>query len=278
MNRPQVWPVLLAYGVALVAATTGSIALVVAVGTHAAGGDTARIQAEASRFATSLSGLSLVSALNQAILLGVAVGAAWLLRGGVAAHLCVGATRGTPLGLAAATVGATGISLACSAALDLLATGQGATMGAISGALAGARPVGLALAVLALCVAPAVGEETFFRGLVQTRLRERWGAAPAIVVSAALFGLLHLDPIQGSVAFVVGLYLGVAAHRLGGVRASALAHGVNNAFFLALAAAGTGEASRAGAAAQLGAGLAICGASLAFLRSPRAVTASTPAS
>ena len=79
-----------------------------------------------------------------------------------------------------------------------------------------------------LAVVAAVGEELLFRGAVQTRLTERWGAWPAILVSAGLFGLAHLDWIQGGFALLFGIFLGWTVKRSGSIVPALVAHSVNN--------------------------------------------------
>jgi membrane protease YdiL (CAAX protease family) len=127
---------------------------------------------------------------------------------------------------------------------------------------------------VAIGVAPGFAEETFFRGFLQTRLAASWGRWPAIVVSAGAFGLLHFDVVQGSVAFIGGLYLGAVADRFGGIRPSILAHVTNNAIFVTVAAFGDVETpSRAWHMGALFAGVVLWIAAVAALRSPRAVAA-----
>jgi membrane protease YdiL (CAAX protease family) len=94
-------------------------------------------------------------------------------------------------------------------------------------------PLGLLLGAVTIGLAPGIGEETFFRGLIQTRLVARWGRWPAIVITAVGFGVFHLDLVQGGLAVVVGLYLGWLTERFGGIRPSIAAHAINNAMFVA---------------------------------------------
>jgi membrane protease YdiL (CAAX protease family) len=62
-------------------------------------------------------------------------------------------------------------------------------LGAVSfGGLRGFAGVGRALAT---AIAAAVGEEIVFRGVVYRRFEERLGTTMALVVSAAVFGLVH---------------------------------------------------------------------------------------
>ncbi len=52
--------------------------------------------------------------------------------------------------------------------------------------------------VLAVVIAPVL-EEIIFRGLLFTRLADKWGINRAIIVSSVVFGMLHLDPIGKSI-------------------------------------------------------------------------------
>src|SRR5436305_1745389 len=55
-----------------------------------------------------------------------------------------------------------------------------------------------------------VGEELFFRGFLYNALRRRWPRAVALVVQAAVFGLLHTFGFTHAVfAGVLGLLLGL---------------------------------------------------------------------
>lgn len=81
---------------------------------------------------------------------------------------------------------------------------------------------------LALSVGPALSEELAFRGLILQGLRSRLGAISAVTLSALLFGIIHLDPLQGLGAFFTGLYLGYLTVRSGSIFPAIVAHGVNN--------------------------------------------------
>jgi membrane protease YdiL (CAAX protease family) len=79
----------------------------------------------------------------------------------------------------------------------------------------------------AAITAVAVAEEMVLRGALQPLARRAVGAGGAIVLTAALFALIHL-PLYGPVALPldlgVGLVLGVLRQRTGSVPACALAH------------------------------------------------------
>ena len=85
----------------------------------------------------------------------------------------------------------------------------------------------LLLNILALAVLPGVLEELLFRGYF-LRLLRPYGGRFAIVVTAALFGLMHGNILQIPFAFLVGLACGWLALRTGRVWPAMLLHFLNN--------------------------------------------------
>lgn len=77
-------------------------------------------------------------------------------------------------------------------------------------------------------IAP-VTEELLFRGLILRALRTRYGTAPAIGLSALLFGAFHVDPQALVFATLVGLLLGWVAVRTGSTMPSIALHAGFNA-------------------------------------------------
>jgi len=274
---PALWPVLVAYGAAFLLALVASAAFVLVVAYPRSGGDPRVLADEATRFALSTPGVLGSAVVSAVVLVAVALVTARAGGPGVVASLRLGPTRARPLGLVAAVVGMAGLSVACGATAQLLHVGQGGVMDVVAHALATPTRSQLVLALLAVGVAPGVAEETFFRGLVQTRVRARWGTRPAIVTSAAAFGVFHLDPVQGALAFVAGLFLGWVVERFGGLRPSIAAHAINNAMFVLLAAYGASDDTPSTTASliTLALGLAACGAAVLVIRSRLALRAAT---
>jgi membrane protease YdiL (CAAX protease family) len=131
--------------------------------------------------------------------------------------------------------------LALGQTLDSLAalaglTGHGA-LAFVRDALRGAAGPELVLAIAVLGPGAGMAEEVFFRGYVQRRLAAVWRPAAAIGGASAGFGLLHLEPVHGLLALVLGAYLGFVAHRTGSTLPAVVCHAVNNAVFTVLAAA-----------------------------------------
>jgi len=83
--------------------------------------------------------------------------------------------------------------------------------------------------LLIFALLPAILEEMVFRGFVLGALRP-FGDTFAIVVSAALFGLMHTQPLQGFFAFLMGLVLGYVFVRTGNLWLASLLHFTNNAY------------------------------------------------
>lgn len=85
----------------------------------------------------------------------------------------------------------------------------------------------LVLAFAALCLLPALGEELFFRGVLQGLLRPA-GESTAIWATALLFGLLH-GSLAGCInAFLCGLVLSSCAQATGSLVPGMVLHFTNN--------------------------------------------------
>lgn len=243
-SPPALWPLAVAYVAAFVLALGASAAYIVVAVLSRSKGDAAALVQDASRFALTAPGIlgsAVIDAAMLALVTGVAASILRTTQGTSRMHairddLRLGPTRARWPGLVAAMVGMVGLSLTCGALADLAGVGSEGVMPQIARVLSDSSPFRMLLALLTIAVAPAVAEECFFRGLVQTRVAARWGRWPAIVVSAFAFGLFHVDPVQGSLAFVAGLFLGWLVERFGGIRPSIAAHAVNNAVFVVLAA------------------------------------------
>lgn len=89
--------------------------------------------------------------------------------------------------------------------------------------------------VLALAAWTPVAEEVFFRGFVLKGLFNRWGFVPALVVSAAVFSVLHLAPALLLPVFVTGLLLGFLYLRTGSIWPCIAVHAAQNLIAVATA-------------------------------------------
>lgn len=71
-------------------------------------------------------------------------------------------------------------------------------------------------------------EEWLCRGLVLRGLLQKTGPTAAIVVSAAFFAILHMNPWQALPAFLLGLLFGYVYYKTGSLKLTMLMHCVNN--------------------------------------------------
>jgi membrane protease YdiL (CAAX protease family) len=77
-----------------------------------------------------------------------------------------------------------------------------------------------------------LSEEVFFRGYVFRLLRRRAGLRVGLIVSSALFALVHFNPSGAVVYFGIGLLLALAYERTGSLWAPVAGHATHNALTL----------------------------------------------
>ena len=124
------------------------------------------------------------------------------------------------------------------------AENQGAAMFASNPELI---PAGIV--VMFLVVGPS--EEFLFRGIVQSRLRERLSAIPAVAIAGSIFAVVHVIALAGSPSAVAvtvtgllvpGLVLGAVYEYTGNLVVPWLIHSIHNSLLLTgLLLAGAGE-------------------------------------
>lgn len=82
--------------------------------------------------------------------------------------------------------------------------------------------------ILTTVVAAPILEEVFFRGLLLERLSRGWSAFAAVVASAAVFGIIHLNPPQSVNAFVIAIVMGYIYLRTRSLVPVIVIHAINN--------------------------------------------------
>lgn len=168
----------------------------------------------------------------------------WICLGVGLARLGAGARAFQRLGLGPGRLGAAAclalvagfvaFSNALSALLVLAELRDEGSLAEIDATLRVVEGPGFLLALVALGIAPGIGEELLFRGWLQRGVAERLGPGPGIAAGALLFGLAHFDPVHSSVAVVLGLYLGAVAHLAGSTRLAMACHAINNTLGVAV--------------------------------------------
>lgn len=88
-------------------------------------------------------------------------------------------------------------------------------------------PWGLLIGIVVIGVSAGICEETLFRGVIQ-RGFERFGAIKSIFITAALFGLMHMDFQRFLGTFILGALLGFLAYKSNSLICSIFAHFTNN--------------------------------------------------
>lgn len=90
-------------------------------------------------------------------------------------------------------------------------------------------------AMIAVGVFVPIGEELFFRGFILPAVRNRWGPVAAVLISAMLFALFHVDPGLYLPTFILGVSLGAARVWTGSLWPSIMIHMAQNILALGIA-------------------------------------------
>lgn len=93
-----------------------------------------------------------------------------------------------------------------------------------------ADAAGMALSFVAVVILAPWAEELIFRGWIYSSLRQSFGPWPAIVVTAAVFAVVHMDPsrLYPLLIFIPGLMLTIIREKNGSTKASFYAHALYN--------------------------------------------------
>ncbi len=172
-------------------------------------------------------GLLVAALLSQVMWVGLAVAAVAFQRRAVAASLGFASVPASRRELRLWILGFCGLSSGLSWLLRFASLDESGSLGAVAELLAESRGTLALLAVLALGIAPGIGEEIFFRGFLQRWLRDSIGAL-CVPAAALAFALAHIDAVHATAAFPLGLYLGVLALRTGSTLPAIVAHSANN--------------------------------------------------
>ena len=84
------------------------------------------------------------------------------------------------------------------------------------------------LLLVTVTILAPIGEECLFRGLLLKKLGKYMPAAAAIVIQAVLFGVFHMNVVQGFYVLALGLLCGYAAYQTHSVLPAIFMHLVHN--------------------------------------------------
>jgi uncharacterized protein len=85
-------------------------------------------------------------------------------------------------------------------------------------------------AVFAIAVLPAIGEELWCRAFFGRGLVGHYGAVAGVLFSSFFFGVMHVDPAQGSMAIFMGIFLHYVYLTTRSLWMTMLLHFLNNGF------------------------------------------------
>jgi len=169
--------------------------------------------------------------------------------------------------LLAAVVGLLALGQALDSLTVLLGVDARGSLQLIRRLLEGARGPDLFGAVLVLGVVAGASEEIFFRGYMQSRLREHWPPAAAVLATSASFAALHVDvsAVHMVLALALGLYLGFVAEATGSTLPCIVCHIVNNVIYTLQTALGVNIVGRRANVIAVAAGCAVFAACAAWV-------------
>ena len=84
--------------------------------------------------------------------------------------------------------------------------------------------------IIIVAVLGPIVEEYVFRGAITRVLLEKYTPTKAILISAAIFGIFHINPAQVLPAFLIGIILAWVYYRTASLIPVILMHIVNNSF------------------------------------------------
>ena len=93
--------------------------------------------------------------------------------------------------------------------------------------------VGFLLLFLAVVIIAPLGEELIFRGFLQQILEQHWrDITKAVLVTALLFAMIHMNPYWFIQIYILGILLGFLAWKTKSVFPPLVLHSINNAMAL----------------------------------------------
>ena len=92
----------------------------------------------------------------------------------------------------------------------------------------------IAQLVVVFVISAGVFEELFFRGFMLNGLRAL-GQKKAIIITSVAFGLMHLNLFQGTIAFLISLFIGYIAYTLKNTRYAIALHIAYNSIIVVFA-------------------------------------------
>lgn len=124
---------------------------------------------------------------------------------------------------------------------------------------------GFVMSLLTVGIIGPIFEEILFRGLIFGELRKITKVRTALFIQAVLFGVYHLNIIQSSYAFVIGILLGFVYYRSNSIVAPVLVHATINSSTVILSQLSLGSTLDDWTGAIITASLLVFAASSVFI-------------
>ncbi|WFD10982.1 CPBP family intramembrane glutamic endopeptidase [Tepidibacter hydrothermalis] len=84
------------------------------------------------------------------------------------------------------------------------------------------------IAIISVCIVAPIYEEIIYRGIILKGLSKKYNDKVAIIVSALLFAIMHMNLQQGINAFLLGIVMGYLYTKTKSLYVSIFAHFINN--------------------------------------------------
>jgi membrane protease YdiL (CAAX protease family) len=84
------------------------------------------------------------------------------------------------------------------------------------------------VSIILVGIIPAFTEEMFFRGIILNGFKNNYSEKKAVIISALLFGVIHLNPWQFISAFIIGIFSAIICMRTRSILLSIYIHMFNN--------------------------------------------------
>lgn len=105
------------------------------------------------------------------------------------------------------------------------------------------EPARKVLLVVSVAVLAPLGEELLFRGYLLRVLRARHGVRPALVITSAIFAVIHVNPASVLALFALGMVFGLLRVISGSLWPAMIAHALQNGTSSAIVLLGFAEQS-----------------------------------
>ncbi len=133
--------------------------------------------------------------------------------------------------LASAALGFYAFVLIVSNVTAALIPGSRELFGQIMGLISGGNQV---IAVLTVALLAPFAEELAFRAVMLKNSKKSFEIVGCVILSAVMFGLMHMNPLQSIYAMPMGLALAFVAYKYNSVVPAIIMHAINNTVAIAL--------------------------------------------